>query len=68
MNEVFPDMRFLVTLENGHQIIAYTSGKILKHSICIGAGDAVTVEMSDYDLCKSRINFRHAAPMRSAPH
>jgi len=58
VNQVLPDTRFLVTLENGHEITAYLSGKMRKHRIRILAGDKVTLEMSPYDLTKGRINFR----------
>lgn len=57
--EMLPDSRFLVTLENGHQLVAYTSGKMRKHHIRIIAGDKVAVELSPYDLSKGRITFRH---------
>lgn len=58
VNEVLPDSRFRVTLENGHQLIAYTSGKMRKNHIRILAGDKVTLELSPYDLSKGRISFR----------
>ena len=57
--EVLPDSRFLVKMENGHQIIAYTAGKMRKNHIRIIAGDRVTLELSPYDLTKGRITFRH---------
>ncbi|NEX63128.1 translation initiation factor IF-1 [Noviherbaspirillum galbum] len=57
--EVLPDSRFRVDLENGHQLIAYTSGKMRLHRIRILAGDKVTLELSPYDLSKGRITFRH---------
>ncbi|GAB2884352.1 translation initiation factor IF-1 [Uliginosibacterium flavum] len=59
VDEVLPDSRFRVTLENGHQLIAYTSGKMRKHHIRILAGDKVSLELSPYDLSKGRITFRH---------
>jgi translation initiation factor IF-1 len=59
VNEVLPDSRFRVTLDNGHQLIAYTSGKMKKHHIRILAGDKVSLELSPYDLTKGRITFRH---------
>ena len=59
VDEVLPDLRYRVTLENGHQLVAYTGGKMRKHSIRILAGDKVTLEMSPYDLSKGRITFRH---------
>ena len=59
VTEVMPDSRFLVKLENGHSLVAYTAGKMRKHYIRIIVGDKVTVELSPYDLTKGRINFRH---------
>ena len=57
--EVLPDSRFRVDLDNGHQLIAYTSGKMRQHHIRILAGDKVTLELSPYDLSKGRITLRH---------
>ena len=57
--EVLPDSRFLVTLSNGHSLIAYTAGKMRKHHIRILAGDKMSLELSPYDLSKGRICFRH---------
>lgn len=59
VNEVLPDSRYRVTLDNGHELIAYSAGKMRKHHIRILAGDRVTLELSPYDLTKGRINFRH---------
>ncbi|MEC5397213.1 translation initiation factor IF-1 [Uliginosibacterium sp. H1] len=59
VNEVLPDTRFRVTLENGIEVIAYVAGKMRKHRIRILAGDKVDIEMSPYDLSKARITFRH---------
>ncbi len=58
-HEVLPDSRFRVTLDNGHQLIAYTGGKMRKNHIRILAGDRVSLELSPYDLTKGRITFRH---------
>lgn len=57
--EVLPDGRFRVKLENGHEIVAYTAGRMKRNRIRSIAGDKVTVEMSPYDLEKGRIVFRH---------
>lgn len=57
--ELLPDARFKVRLDNGHETLAYSSGKMKKNRIRILAGDRVTVEMTPYDLTKGRINFRH---------
>jgi translation initiation factor IF-1 len=59
VDEVLPDSRYRVTLENGHQLIAYSAGKMKKNHIRIIAGDKVSLEMSPYDLSKGRITFRH---------
>jgi len=59
VEEVLPDSRYRVTLENGHEIVAYTSGRMRKHHIRILAGDKVSLELSAYDLSKGRITFRH---------
>ena len=59
VDEILPDSRFRITLENGYTLIAYTSGKMRKHFIRILAGDRVTVELSPYDLTKGRVSFRH---------
>ena len=61
VDEVLPDSRYRVTLDNGHQMVAYTSGKMRKNHIRILAGDRVTLELSPYDLSKGRISFRHLA-------
>ena len=62
VDEVLPDSRFRVTLDNGHSLIAYTGGKMRKHRIRILAGDKVSLELSPYDLSKGRITFRHLEP------
>ena len=68
VTEVLPDSRFRVTLDNnGHQLIAYTGGKMRKHHIRILAGDKVSLEMSPYDLTKGRITFRHLAGRGPGP-
>ncbi|BAL97141.1 translation initiation factor IF-1 [Rubrivivax gelatinosus] len=59
VDEILPDSRFRVTLDNGHQLVAYTGGKMRKHHIRILAGDSVSLELSPYDLSKGRITFRH---------
>lgn len=59
VEEVLPDSRYRVVLENGHSLVAYSAGKMRKHHIRILAGDRVTLELSPYDLSKGRIMFRH---------
>ena len=57
--EVLPDARCRVKLDNGHEVVAYTSGRMKKNRIRTLVGDRVTVEISPYDLTRGRINFRH---------
>ena len=72
VTEILPDARFRVELENGHAVIAYTSGRMRKNRIKTLTGDRVTVEMSPYDMEKARLVFRHkderaaTAPKRPA--
>lgn len=56
--EALPNQTFKVELENGHQIHAYTSGRMRMNYIRILPGDSVTVEMTPYDLTKGRIVYR----------
>ena len=59
VQEILPNAMFKVKLDNSHEILAHTAGRMRKHRIRILAGDKVTVEMSTYDLTKGRIIFRH---------
>ena len=56
--ELLPNAMFRVKLENGHEILAHTSGKMRKNRIRVLAGDRINVEMTPYDLTKGRITFR----------
>ena len=57
--EILPDARFRIRLDNGHELIAYTAGRMKRNRIKTLAGDRVTIEMSPYDLEKGRLIFRH---------
>ena len=57
--KVLPATMYRVKLENGHEVLAHISGKMRKHFIRITAGDAVTLQISPYDLTKGRITYRH---------
>ncbi|SVC24498.1 uncharacterized protein METZ01_LOCUS277352 [marine metagenome] len=59
VTELLPNAMFRVRLENEHEILAHTSGRMRKNRIRVLAGDKVTVEMTPYDLTKGRIVFRH---------
>ena len=56
--ELLPNAMFKVKLNNNHEILAHSSGKMRKNRIRVLAGDKVTVEMTPYDLTKGRITFR----------
>ena len=45
-------------LENNHEVLAHTAGKLRKNRIRVLAGDNVLVEVTPYDLTKGRIIFR----------
>jgi translation initiation factor IF-1 len=58
IEELLPDGRFRVRLENDHRIIVYTAGKMRKFRIRTLVGDRVQVEMSPYDMEKGRLVYR----------
>ena len=58
VTELLPNAMFRVELDNGHEVLAHTAGKMRKHRIRVLAGDRVNVEMTPYDLTKGRITFR----------
>lgn len=58
VTEVLPDTNFRVQLENGHEVLAYISGRMRKNYIRILEGDRVTIELSPYDLRRGRITYR----------
>ena len=58
VSELLPNATFRVKLENDHEILGHTAGKMRKNRIRVLAGDKVLVEMSPYDLGKARIVWR----------
>ena len=62
IDEILPDGRFGVMLDNEHRIIAYTAGKMRRFRIRSVVGDRVQVELTPYDLSKGRIVFRERTP------
>lgn len=56
--EALPATQFRVKLENGHEVLAYLSGRMRKYYIRILLGDRVRVEVSPYDLTRGRIVYR----------
>ena len=57
--DTMPNTTFKVKLENDHEVIAHTAGKMRKNRIRVLAGDKVLVEMTPYDLTKGRITYRY---------
>lgn len=57
--DALPNTTFRVQLENGHEILAHSSGKMRMHYIRILPGDKVKVELSPYDLSRGRITYRY---------
>jgi translation initiation factor IF-1 len=61
--EALPGTQFRVELDNGHQVLAYLSGKMRKYYIRILLGDRVRVELTPYDLTRGRITYRYKRRM-----
>lgn len=59
VKEILPNAMFRVVLDNEHEVLAHTSGKMRKNRIRVLAGDKVLIEMTPYDLTKGRITFRY---------
>ena len=59
VKEALPNTSFKVELENGHEILAHSSGKMRMHYIRILPGDKVKIELSPYDLTRGRIVYRY---------
>ncbi len=59
VREVLPNTNFRVELENGHEVLAYLSGKMRQHYIRVLEGDRVKVELSPYDLSRGRVTYRY---------
>ena len=57
--ELLPNTQFKVELDNGHQVLAYLSGRMRKYYIRILRGDRVRLEMTPYDLSRGRITYRY---------
>ena len=58
VTELLPNAMFRVKLENNHEVLAHTAGKLRKNRIRVLTGDNVLIEISTYDLTKGRIIFR----------
>lgn len=66
IEEILPEGRFAVRLDNDHRVIAYTAGKMRRFKIRSVVGDRVIVEMTSYDISKGRVIFRERTPSSAA--
>jgi translation initiation factor IF-1 len=56
--EAFRSGMYRVALDNGHEALGYTAGKMRRHRIRILLGDRIKLELSPYDLTRGRIVYR----------
>jgi translation initiation factor IF-1 len=56
--EALRNRMFRIKLDNGHETLGYTAGKMRRYRIRIFLGDRVKVELSPYDLTRGRIVYR----------
>ena len=59
VTDLLPNAMFKVELENGHEVLAHTAGRMRKNRIRVLAGDEVLVQVTPYDITKGRIIFRY---------
>ena len=59
VTDILPNAMFKVELENGHEVLAHTAGRMRKNRIRVLAGDEVLVQVTPYDLTKGRISYRY---------
>ncbi len=64
--DCLPGTQFRVKLDNGHEVLAYLSGKMRRYYIRVLLGDRVLVELTPYDLSRGRITYRFKARPGSA--
>jgi translation initiation factor IF-1 len=63
--DCLPGTQFKVELDNGHEVLAYLSGKMRRYYIRVLLGDRVLVELSPYDLTRGRITYRFKKKVQS---
>jgi translation initiation factor IF-1 len=66
VTEALPGTQFRVQLDNGHEVLAYPSGRLRKYYIRILLGDRVRLELSPYDLTRGRITYRFSKQQRAS--
>ena len=55
VTELLPNAMFRVKLENNHEVLAHTAGRLRKNRIRVLAGDEVKVEVTPYDLTRQEL-------------
>ena len=48
---------FRITLDNGHETLGYTAGRMRRYRVRILPGDRIRLELSPYDLNRGRIVY-----------
>ena len=57
--EALSNGNYRITLDNGHEVLGYTAGKMRRFRIRILPGDRIKIELSPYDLTRGRIVYRY---------
>jgi len=57
--EALRNSMFRIQLDNGHETLGYTAGRMRRFRIKIFPGDRVKIELSPYDLNRGRIVYRY---------
>ena len=57
--EAFRNGMYRILLDNGHETLGYTAGKMRRYRIKVLPGDRINIELSPYDLTRGRIVYRH---------
>jgi translation initiation factor IF-1 len=57
--DALPNSQFTVRLDNGHELLAYTGGRMRRLRSRVLRRDRVQVQMSPYDLTRGRVSYRY---------
>ena len=57
--EALSNGKFRIQLDNGHETLGYTAGRLRRYRIRMMPGDRVKIELSPYDLQRGRIVYRY---------
>jgi translation initiation factor IF-1 len=58
VTEALRNRMYRIQLDNGHETLGYTAGRMKRYRIRINPGDRVRIELSTYDLDRGRIVYR----------